>query len=58
MKIMRWCLPAQRSRFQLRILTVPLGKFHMIVWTLIHAFHLRSTKFLLGWKGNIVTHYI
>ena len=26
MEIMRWCLPAQKTRFQLRILNVPLGK--------------------------------
>ena len=29
MKIMRWCLPAQKTRFQLRILNVPLGKSHI-----------------------------
>ena len=28
MKIMRWCL-AQKARFQLRILNVPLGKSHI-----------------------------
>ena len=28
MEIMRWCLPAQKTRFQLRILNVPLGKSH------------------------------
>ena len=27
MEIKRWCLPAQKTRFQLRILNVPLGKF-------------------------------
>ena len=58
MKLMRWCLPAQKSRFQLRILTVPLGKSHIMVWALIHALHLRSIKFLSGWQGSIVTHYI
>ena len=26
MEIMRWCLPAEKTRFQLRILNVPLGK--------------------------------
>ena len=27
MEIMRWCLPAQKTMFQLRILNVLLGKF-------------------------------
>ena len=30
MEIMRWCLPVQKSRFQLRILNVPLGKSHIV----------------------------
>ena len=29
MEIMRWCLPAQKTRFQLRILNVLLGMFHI-----------------------------
>ena len=29
MEIMRWCLPAENTRFQLRILNVPLGKSHI-----------------------------
>ena len=29
MEIMRWCLQAQKTRFQLRILNVPLGKSHI-----------------------------
>ena len=29
MEIMRWCLPAQKTRFQLRILNILLGKFHI-----------------------------
>ena len=29
MEIMRWCLPAQKTRFQLRIFIVLLGKFHI-----------------------------
>ena len=29
MEIMRWCLPAQKTRFQLRILNVQLGKPHI-----------------------------
>ena len=32
MEIMHWCLPAQKTRFQLRILNVPLGKSHTWVW--------------------------
>ena len=32
---MRWCLPAEKTRFQLRILNVPLGKSHIVVWALI-----------------------
>ena len=57
MEIMRWCLPAQKTRFQLRILNVLLGKFHIGVWALSYALHLRE-KFLLGWQGYIVSHYI
>ena len=39
MKIMRWCLPAQKTRFQLRILNVPLGKSHIGFWALSYALH-------------------
>ena len=48
MEIIRWCLPAQKTRFQLRILNVSLGKPHIGFWALSHALHLRSEKFLLG----------
>ena len=58
MKIMRWYLPAQKTRFHLRILNVPLGKSHIGVWALSYAIHLRREKFLLGWQGDIVFHYI
>ena len=58
MEIMRWCLPAQKTRFQLRILNVLLGKSHIGVWALSHALHLRCEKFLSGVQGNIVSHYI
>ena len=58
MEIMRWCLPAQTTRFQLRILNVPLGKSHIGVWALSYALHLRCEKFLSGWQGNMVSHYI
>ena len=58
MEIMRWCLPAQKTRFQLRILNVLLGKFHIGVWALTYALHLRCEKFLSDWQGNIVSHYI
>ena len=58
MKIMRWCLPAQKSRFQIRILLVPLGKSHIGVWALTYALHLRCEKFLLRWKRNIVSQHI
>ena len=34
MEVMRWCLPAQKIRFQLRILIAPLGKSHIGVWAL------------------------
>ena len=34
MEKMRWCLPAQKTRFQLRILNVPLGTPHIGVWAL------------------------
>ena len=58
MEIMRWCLQAQKTRFQLRILNVSLGKHHVGFWALNHALHLRSEKFLLDWQGNIVSHYV
>ena len=34
MEKMRWCLPAQKTRFQLRILNVSLGKPHIGFWAL------------------------
>ena len=58
MEIMRWCLQAQKSRFQLRILNVLLGTSHIGVWALRFALHVQCEKFLLGWQGNIVSHYI
>ena len=58
MEIMRWFLPAQNTRFKLRILNVLLGKFHIGVWQLIYALHLRCEKFLSDWQGNKVSHYI
>ena len=58
MEIMRWCLPTQITRFQLRILNVLLGKFQIGVLALSYALHLRCEKFLSGVQGNIVTHYI
>ena len=58
MEIMRWCLQAQKSRFQLRILNVLLGNSHIGVWALRFALHVQCEKFLLGWQGNIVSHYI
>ena len=58
MEIMRWCSPAQKTRFQLRILNVPLRKSHIGVWELIYTLHLRCEKFLSDWQGNIVSHYI
>ena len=58
MEIMRWCLPAQKTRFQLRILNVPLGKSDIGIWALSYALHLRCEKFLSGLQGNIVSHYI
>ena len=48
MEIMHWCLPAQKTRFQLRILNVLLGKFPTGVWALCYALHLRCEKFLLA----------
>ena len=57
MEIMRWCFPAQKTRFQPRILNVPLGKSHIRAGALISALHLRCENILLGWQGNIVSHY-
>ena len=57
MEIMRWFLPAQKTRFQLRILNVLLGKFHIGVGALSYALHLRCETFLSGVQGNIVSHY-
>ena len=53
MKIMRWCLPAQKTRFQLRILNVPLGKSHIGLCALSYALHLRREKFLLVWQEDM-----
>ena len=58
MEIKRWYLPAQKTMFLLRILNVPLGKSHIVVWALSYALHLRCEKFLLDWQGNIFSHYI
>ena len=58
MEKIRWYLPAQKTRLQLRILNVPLGKSHIGVWALSYALHLRCEKALLGSQGNIVSHYI
>ena len=73
MELMRWCFPAQKTRFQLhlrcekfllglqgyiRILNVPLGKSHIGVRELSYALHLRCEKFLSRLQGNIVSHYI
>ena len=58
MEIMRWCLQAQKIRFQLRILNVPLGKSRIGFWALSYALHLRCEKFLLGLQGHVVSHYI
>ena len=58
MEIMRWCLPAQKSRCQQGILNVPLGKSHIWVWALSYALRLRCEKFLSGLQGYIVSHYI
>ena len=58
MEKMRWCLPAQETRLQLRILNVPLGKSHIGVWALSYPHHLRCEKFRSGWQGNMVSHYI
>ena len=58
MKIMHWCFPAQKTRFQLHILNARLGKSHIGVWALSYALHLRCEKFHSGWQENIVSHYI
>ena len=58
MEIMRWCLQAQKIRFQLRILNVPLGKSHIWFWAFSHALPLRCENFLSGLQGNIVSLYI
>ena len=58
MEITRWCFAAQKVRFQLRILYVPLGKSYIGVWALSYPIHFRWEKILLGWQGNIVCHYI
>ena len=50
--------PAQKTRFQLRILNVLLGKLHIGVWALSYALHLRCEKLLSGLQAKIVSHYI
>ena len=52
MEIMRWCLPAQKTRFQLRILNVQLGKSHIGVWALSYPHHLRCENFCQVGKGT------
>ena len=52
MKIMRWCLPAPKTRFHLRILNVPLGQSHIGIWALSYAIVLQCEKILLGWQGE------
>ena len=46
MEIMRWCIPAQKTRFQLLILNVPLGTSHIGICALSDALLLRCGKFL------------
>ena len=58
MEIMRWCFPAQKIRFQLHILNVPLGMSHIGVWELSCALHLDVKNFLSCLQGNIVSLYI
>ena len=58
MEIMRLCLPAQITRFQLRILNASLRKSHLGLLALSYALHLRCEKFLSGVQGNTVSHYI
>ena len=53
MKIMRRYFPAQKTRFQLRILNLPLRKSHIGVWALSNALHFRREIFLLGWQGGM-----
>ena len=52
MEIMRWCLPAQKTRFQLRILNVLLGKFHIGVWALVTPFTSDVKNFFQVGKGT------
>ena len=47
-----------KTRFQLRILNVPLGKSHIRIWALSYALHLQCEKLLSDLQGNIVSHYI
>ena len=35
-----------------------IRKLQKRFWALSHALHLRSEKYLLGWQGNMVSHYI
>ena len=58
MEIKRWGLSAQKTSFQLRILNVPLGKSHIGICALSYPHHVRCEKFLSGWQGNMVSHYI
>ena len=39
--------------FECSMMKVPYS-----VWALIYALHLRYDNFLLGWQGNLVSHYI
>ena len=52
MEIMRWCLPAQKTRFQIRIWNVLLGKFHIGVGRLVTPFTSDVKNYFQGSKGT------
>ena len=52
MEIMRWCLPAQKTRFQLRILNVLLGNFQIGVLALSYTLHYDVKNFFQVCKGT------
>ena len=52
MEIKRWCLPAQKTGFQLRILNVPLGKSHIGICALSYPITFDVKNFFQVGKGT------
>ena len=59
MEIMRWCLPAQNTMFQLRICECTIRKVtYRSLGVKLSPITCDVKNILLSWQGNIVPHYI